>query len=179
MPAIPLLEGLLEHRTTHVSFRPVIGSLGTSLRYPATTRASSEWGRQLLVKGVLSDDGVHHTQILPENASPRLPRTGHIGGQQQQPTIRRNRVGTGPTLETVHRFCCLRKLMLRPQSKIELEGKLKIPGVLTAGDIAEIGGRRAITHIWRGQVGMVEDVQEVSTELQALRFGELEVLLQT
>ena len=64
-------------------------------------------------------------------------------------------------------------------SKIELEGKLKIPGVLTAGDIAEIRGRWAITHIRRGQVGMVEGVQEVSAELQALRFAEAEVLLQT
>ena len=64
-------------------------------------------------------------------------------------------------------------------SKIELEGELKIPGVLTAGDIAEIRGRWAITHIRRGQVGMVEGVQEVGAELQALGFAEAEVLLQT
>jgi hypothetical protein len=64
-------------------------------------------------------------------------------------------------------------------SKIELEGKLKIPGVLTAGDIAEIRGRWAITRIRRGQVGMVEGIQEVGAELQALRFAEAEVLLQT
>jgi len=64
-------------------------------------------------------------------------------------------------------------------SKIELEGELKIPGVLTAGDIAEIRGRWAITRIGRGQVGMVEGVQEVGAELQALRFAEAEVLLQT
>ena len=43
-----------------------------------------------------------------------------------------------------------RKAMLGLQSKIELEGKLKIPGVLTARDIGEIRGRWPITRTWRG-----------------------------
>ena len=67
--------------------------------------------------------------------------------------------------------------MSAPSSKIELESKLKIPGILTASDIAEIRGGWAIVHIRRGQVGMVEGVQKVRAELQALRLRELEVLL--
>jgi hypothetical protein len=43
-----------------------------------------------------------------------------------------------------------RKAMLGLQSKIELEGKLKIPGILTARDIGEIRGRWPITRTWRG-----------------------------
>jgi hypothetical protein len=68
---------------------------------------------------------------------------------------------------------------LTPISKIKFEGKLKIPGILTTGDVAEIRGRWAIVHIRRGQVGVVEGVQEVSAKLKAHCFAELEVLLQT
>jgi hypothetical protein len=41
MLTIPGATGSLEHSKIHLSFRPVIGSMGTYLRYPATTRSSS------------------------------------------------------------------------------------------------------------------------------------------
>ena len=44
MPTIPGALRSLEHSTIQVSFRPVVGSVGASRRYPATTRSSSERG---------------------------------------------------------------------------------------------------------------------------------------
>src|SRR5690348_9867464 len=35
-------------------------------------------GWRFFIKSVLSDEGVHHTQILSENALPGLLRSGHI-----------------------------------------------------------------------------------------------------
>jgi hypothetical protein len=49
--------------------------------------------------------------------------------------------------------------------KIELERKHEVPRILTAGDVAESVSGCVVEHIRRGQVGMVECVQEVGAKL--------------
>jgi hypothetical protein len=44
IPSMPREDSLSEHFRTQESLRPVIGSLGISLRYPATTKSFNEWG---------------------------------------------------------------------------------------------------------------------------------------
>jgi hypothetical protein len=51
--------------------------------------------------------------------------------------------------------------------KVELKGKHEVPRILTAGDVAERGSSWSKEHIRRGQVGMVECIQEIGTKLQA------------
>ena len=63
MAMIPGVLGALEPSGIHVSFRFVVGSIGTSLRYPAS-KVVKRVGPLLPVKCVLANEGTHLEQIL-------------------------------------------------------------------------------------------------------------------